>query len=333
MGLETGTFIDDLTPTWPTGSEKKSQGDDHLRLIKAVLKGTFPRAGKAFYFPTMEAISGTLALDSTDMNNNVEVDTTAGDVAVTLPSGLTSSDAGWTCEITKVSSDQNAAIVSPASGTILSKVGSTATIRVGVLCEPCRFFWNGTAWRAVKYGPMIGSTEEFNGATLPAGYLWEQGSSFSQTGFAELYAVLGTTIRPDKRGRVSFGKDNMNAQDAGRLTLIDGDTLLAVGGTQSNSLIQSQLPSVTFGFSGASAAVAAKDASEGSVFKVSTGGVVSVRVGDGVQVSMFNETGLDAPTIAGQSAPVSGGALSGGSGAAVPHIPNGIVVNKILRAC
>ena len=42
MGLETGTYISDLVVTNPTSSDPKSQGDDHLRLVKSTLKNTFP---------------------------------------------------------------------------------------------------------------------------------------------------------------------------------------------------------------------------------------------------------------------------------------------------
>lgn len=42
MGLETGNYISDLVVTNPTSTDPKSQGDDHLRLIKSVLKTTFP---------------------------------------------------------------------------------------------------------------------------------------------------------------------------------------------------------------------------------------------------------------------------------------------------
>lgn len=42
MGLETTTYIDGLVPTNPLGNDPKSQGDDHIRLIKSALKNTFP---------------------------------------------------------------------------------------------------------------------------------------------------------------------------------------------------------------------------------------------------------------------------------------------------
>lgn len=41
MGLETGTYVNDLNTANPTSTDPKSQGDDHLRLIKTVLKNTF----------------------------------------------------------------------------------------------------------------------------------------------------------------------------------------------------------------------------------------------------------------------------------------------------
>ena len=43
MGLEAATYIDTLVTTNPVGaSDPKSQGDDHIRMIKSVLKATFP---------------------------------------------------------------------------------------------------------------------------------------------------------------------------------------------------------------------------------------------------------------------------------------------------
>lgn len=42
MGLETANFIGQLVSTNPTNLDQKSQGDDHLRLLKEVLKNTFP---------------------------------------------------------------------------------------------------------------------------------------------------------------------------------------------------------------------------------------------------------------------------------------------------
>ena len=47
MALETGTYLDDLVITNPTGTDAKSEGDNHLRLIKTLLKATFPNMNQA----------------------------------------------------------------------------------------------------------------------------------------------------------------------------------------------------------------------------------------------------------------------------------------------
>lgn len=47
MALESASFISGLVDTNPTGTDAISQGDDHLRLIKSVLQGTFPNAYEA----------------------------------------------------------------------------------------------------------------------------------------------------------------------------------------------------------------------------------------------------------------------------------------------
>lgn len=42
MGLESATYINGLVETNPTSSDNANQGDNHLRLIKAAIKATFP---------------------------------------------------------------------------------------------------------------------------------------------------------------------------------------------------------------------------------------------------------------------------------------------------
>lgn len=42
MALEGATYISQLVPTNPDGGDDRSQGDDHIRLIKSAIKNTFP---------------------------------------------------------------------------------------------------------------------------------------------------------------------------------------------------------------------------------------------------------------------------------------------------
>lgn len=56
MSLETGTYISDLVATNPTSTDLKSEGDNHLRLLKSTIKATFP------------SITGALTSTHTQLN-------------------------------------------------------------------------------------------------------------------------------------------------------------------------------------------------------------------------------------------------------------------------
>jgi hypothetical protein len=70
MALETGTYVNDLVITNPPSGDPKSQGDDHLRLIKTVLKNTFPVSEAAIYplrSATVQATTSGTAIDFTSI--------------------------------------------------------------------------------------------------------------------------------------------------------------------------------------------------------------------------------------------------------------------------
>src|SRR5258706_7973472 len=64
MSLETATFINELVSTNPIGaSDLRSQGDDHLRLVKSVLKNTFLDTFTAgVYLPKSTSAANALVL-------------------------------------------------------------------------------------------------------------------------------------------------------------------------------------------------------------------------------------------------------------------------------
>lgn len=92
----------------------------------------------------------------------------------------------------------------------------------------------------------IGAQFAFGGTTAPTGYMLCDGAAISRTVFSALFAVLATAYGsgdgsttfniPDKRGRVSIGKDDMGGVAANRVTSggsgIAGTTLGAAGGSQ-----------------------------------------------------------------------------------------------------
>lgn len=106
MGLETATYIGQLVPTNPTGTDPKSAGDDHLRLIKQTIQNTFPNINGAVTVTESElnalggiALSGgfvfendtTLDQDYTISNNKNGMTagpaTVADGYTLTIPAG------------------------------------------------------------------------------------------------------------------------------------------------------------------------------------------------------------------------------------------------------
>lgn len=160
MGLETATFVSDLVNTNPTSGDNRSQGDDHLRLVKAAVQATFPNAGKAFRFPDSVNKSSNYTVLSTDQNKIITVDASGGGVSLTLPS-LAAGDAGWQIWIIKTDSGTNDVL---ANGTIN---GSGAGLRVSRQHAAILVWWTGSAFFGLTTRPFpIALTElDINGAT------------------------------------------------------------------------------------------------------------------------------------------------------------------------
>lgn len=72
MALETGTYISDLVITNPASTDAKSDGDNHLRLIKSTVKTTFPN------------VTGAVTKTHTQLNNALDKtgDSMSGALAV-----------------------------------------------------------------------------------------------------------------------------------------------------------------------------------------------------------------------------------------------------------
>jgi len=60
MGLETVTWIGDLNPLWPLGSDDVGEGDDHLRNVKTALTNQFPSIGAGSVTLTYDQINNAI---------------------------------------------------------------------------------------------------------------------------------------------------------------------------------------------------------------------------------------------------------------------------------
>lgn len=75
MALETGNYISDLVITNPTAADPKSQGDDHLRLIKSAIKNTFAAITGAIVATHTELnfVQGVTSAIQTQLNNLMNI--------------------------------------------------------------------------------------------------------------------------------------------------------------------------------------------------------------------------------------------------------------------
>ncbi|WP_291144341.1 phage tail protein [Dokdonella sp.] len=115
MGLEAATYISDLSASNPVASDLQSQGDDHLRLIKAVLQTTFPNASRAFRMQSVVAVTAgdITVVAPTDDTKVFPVNATAAARTVTMPSSSLFS--GYSNVVVKTDSSANAVTVAAAA--------------------------------------------------------------------------------------------------------------------------------------------------------------------------------------------------------------------------
>lgn len=71
MGLETSTYVDGLNIANPAATDGLAQADDHIRLIKTVLKNTFPN------------LTGAVTATQANLNNTTAIPSTLTDLGIT----------------------------------------------------------------------------------------------------------------------------------------------------------------------------------------------------------------------------------------------------------
>ena len=192
-------------------------------------------------------------------------------------------------------------------------------------------------------GVPIGAGMDFWGSTAPAGWMFAYGQAVSRTTYSSLFTQYGTTYGVgdgsttfnvmDKRGRASFGKDDMGGSAANRITTagagLDGLTLGAVGGAQTVTIAQANLPNVSFTNSGIAVALTNSTVTiplHTTTISASNGAAAAQGV-NGPETSLAADSGVVGVSVTNQ-----GSAASGGSGTALNKLPPGIVCNYIIFA-
>jgi len=170
MALETGTFVDDLVVTNPVAADSVSQGDDHLRLIKSLLKTTFPNATKALYFPNwVAAKTGAYTVVAADDHKLIPGDAASvGAFSMTM-TAVASLPAGFVCTIMKVDAGSNAVTVDGAS---TETINGATTYTLDTQYQAVTLLNTGTEWLVIGVGSVFdltnivltGTLAQFNAA-------------------------------------------------------------------------------------------------------------------------------------------------------------------------
>lgn len=233
--------------------------------------------------------------------------------------------------------------VGSVNGPISAPTPSAGTIGIYYDTDTVLKQYSGDTAQVEVVGVPSGTVLDFAGSTLPAGYLLCSGQAVSRTTYSRLFAVIGSTWGngdgsttfnvPDLRGRATFGKDNMGGSTAGRITVaggnFDGTVLGNTGGSQGTTLVQANLPNVTFTVSIASGqgshAHAAANTNTPQVFS-GTSATFQAGASASAPVNMSTITTGTATLPA-----MTGTAASGGTGTAAASLSPGAIVNKIIK--
>ena len=135
MGLEantSSTYINGLVGTNPTTADPLSEGDNHLRLIKDVLKRTFP------------SVTGAVTVSNNQINNGIADTSTATNVAT--PSTLVKRDASGNFSATVITSNFIGNLIGDMQGDIYASNGINRILNNGT--DGTDAIFTGTAAKA-----------------------------------------------------------------------------------------------------------------------------------------------------------------------------------------
>jgi len=135
MGLEantSSTYINGLVGTNPTTADPLSEGDNHLRLIKDVLKRTFP------------GVTGAVTVSNNQINNSIADTSTATNVAT--PSTLVKRDASGNFSATVITSNFIGNLIGDTQGDVYASNGTSVVVQNGT--DGTDAIFTGTATKA-----------------------------------------------------------------------------------------------------------------------------------------------------------------------------------------
>lgn len=239
MPLETATYISDLVTSNPAASDGMNNADDHMRLIKAAVKATFP------------SITGAVTATHTDLNNAAAF--LAGTVVSKVPLGTVALP-GYA-----FIGDLDTGMWSPGANRIAWSVGGVLAAEIAA--DKAATFAGSVAALDLR-GPgqtPVGGVIIWPSDTLPPTsegvWAWCNGAAYSKTTYATCFARIGNSVDatnfavPNYQEVALVGKSTMGgAASPGLLPSIAAGVkgvLNALFGADSVSLQATHIPTIT----------------------------------------------------------------------------------------
>ena len=117
MALESTTYINGLVATNPTGTDPKSQGDDHIRLVKSAIKNTF------------SGVTGEVTATHTELNALDGITATASELNILDGVTATSSELNILDGVTTTTAELNTLDGITATATELNLLDGITAIK------------------------------------------------------------------------------------------------------------------------------------------------------------------------------------------------------------
>lgn len=236
MALESATFIHELNATFPVAGDPVSQGDDHLRLIKAAIKATFAGSTGALMTSAtgswLVPVGTTAQRDAVPAVGMLRVNTTLKALDCYTEGAWRSlvpcdTPVGQALRFPRLNAAENALEFRTAAN-VLADIGAQAALVSGTNIKTVAGVTILGAGDIAISGLPAGVVVYVAQNTAPAGYLKANGAAVSRTTYAALFTAIGTTFGvgdgattfnlPDLRGEFIRGWDDGRGADSGRVS-------------------------------------------------------------------------------------------------------------------
>lgn len=190
MALETASYVGELVGSYPTSTDPKSQGDDHLRLVKTVLQKTF--AG----FPGMAVVTGSEAQGASVNDYTLTLSPAPAAYTSPLLAAFKATHANTGAVTVQIGALGTKPLIA-VDGTALKSGDIESGGLVAVFYDGTSFFLISGNDRANRNGETYSGTHDFSSATprVPTKTQLDNSTNAASTAYVDTSTAAEAAIR------------------------------------------------------------------------------------------------------------------------------------------